>query len=145
MIAVYGCVSLLIAHASNRHRRSSNDDLNATRSLPTWVASISFLAWNCGALDVLGLSGIASRYGVQAFHFYWIGAIPALMFLSLVMIPAYVESGARSLPEYLGQRFGPKMRLLNAGSILVSTTLYTGISLYALAESCTSHPTGHFF
>lgn len=134
IIAVYCCVSLLIAYASNRPRRSSNDYLNATRSLPTWVASISFLACNCGALDVLGLSGIAFRYGVQAFHFYWIGAIPALIFLSLVMIPAYVDSGARSLPEYLGQRFGPKMRLLNAGSILVSTALYTGISLYALAE-----------
>ena len=134
IIAAYCCVSILIAYASNPQDGSSNDYLNATRSLPTWVASISFLACNCGALDVLGLSGIALRYGVQAFHFYWIGAIPALIFFSLVMVPAFVESGARSLPEYLGQRFGPKMRLLNAVAILISTALYTGISLYALAE-----------
>jgi len=132
--AVYCCVSILIAYASNRRRRSSNDYLNATRSLPTWIASISFLACNCGALEVLGLSGIAFRYGVQAFHFYWIGAIPAMIFFSFVVIPAYVESGARSMPEFLGQRFGPKVRLLNAVAILISTVLYAGISLYALAE-----------
>lgn len=134
MVALYCCVSICIAYASRHLRRSSNDYLNATGSLPTWVASISFLACNCGALEVLGLSGIAFRYGVQAFHFYWIGAIPALIFLSLVMIPAYVESGARSMPEYLGQRFGPNVRLMNAVSILIASALYTGISLYGLAE-----------
>ena len=80
------------------------------------------------------MSGIAFRYGVQAFHFYWIGAIPALIFMSLVMIPAYVQSGARSMPEYFGQRFGPKVRLLNAGAILIASALYTGISLCGLAE-----------
>jgi len=134
LIAAYCSVSLLIAYASNGYRRNSNDYLNATQSLPMWVASISFLACNCGALEVLGLSGIASRYGVQAFHFYLIGAIPALIFLSLVMIPAYVQSGARSMPEYFGIRFGPNVRLFNAIAILVSTGLYTGISLYALAK-----------
>jgi SSS family solute:Na+ symporter len=134
IVLLYCCVSICIAYAAGRLRRSSNDYLNATGSLPTWVASISFLACNCGALEVLGLSGIAFRYGVQAFHFYWIGAIPALIFLSLVMIPAYVQSGARSMPEYLGQRFGPKVRLLNAVSILLASALYTGISLYGLAE-----------
>jgi len=134
IVSAYCCVSILIAYASNRQRRSSNDYLNATGSLPTWIASISFLACNCGTLEVLGLSGIAFRYGVQAFHFYWIGAIPAMLFLSFVMIPAYVESGARSMPDYLGQRFGRKVRLLNAVAVLVSTALYTGISLYALAE-----------
>lgn len=134
IIAIYFCLSIVIAYASRRQGRSSNDFLNATRSLPTWVAAMSFLACNCGALDVLGLSGIALRYGVQAFHFYWIGAIPALIFMSFVMIPVYVKSSARSVPEYLGQRFGPRLRLLNAASVLVSTALYVGISLYALAE-----------
>jgi len=134
IVSMYCGVSIGIAYASGSLRRSSNDYLNATRSLPTWVASISFLACNCGALEVLGLSGIAFRYGVQALHFYWIGAIPALIFLSIVMIPAYVQSGARSLPEYLGQRFGAKVRLLNAVAILIAAALYTGISLYGLAE-----------
>jgi SSS family solute:Na+ symporter len=134
IVSLYCCVSICIAYASSRLPHSSNDYLNATGSLPTWVASISFLACNCGALEVLGLSGIAFRYGVQAFHFYLIGAIPAMIFLSLVMIPAYVRSGARSLPEYLGQRFGPKMRLMNAVAILIASSLYTGISLYGMAE-----------
>jgi solute:Na+ symporter, SSS family len=134
IVSLYCCVSICIAYASARFHRSSNDYLNATGALPTWVASISFLACNCGALEVLGLSGIAFRYGVQAFHFYWIGAIPALIFLSFVMIPAYLQSGARSMPEYFGQRFGPKVRLLNAFAILIASALYTGISLYGLAE-----------
>jgi len=134
IISLYCGVSICIAYASGSGRRSSNDYLNATGSLSVWIASLSFLACNCGALEVLGLSGIAFRYGVQAFHFYWIGAIPALIFLSFVMIPAYVQSGARSLPEYLGQRFGPKVRFLNAVAILMAAALYTGISLYGLAE-----------
>lgn len=134
LVSLYCGVSVCMAYVFGGRSRSSNDFLNASRSLPTWVASVSFLACNCGALEVLGLSGIALRYGVQAFHFYWIGAIPALIFLSLVLIPAYMQSGARSLPEYLGQRFGPKVRLINAIAILIAAALYTGISLYGLAE-----------
>lgn len=134
IVCLYCGLSVWIAYASRSLHRDSNDYLNATRSLPTWIASVSFLACNCGALEVLGLSGIALRYGVQAFHFYLVGAIPALIFLSLVMVPAYVESGARSLPEYLGQRFGARVRLLNAVAILIASALYAGISLYGLAE-----------
>jgi len=134
MIFVYLCASIGLALLPSRRRRTANDYLNATGSLPTWIASLSFLASNCGALEVLGLSGIALRYGVQAFHFYWIGAIPAMIFVSFVVIPVYVRSGVRSVPEYLGQRFGASVRFLNACTILISTALYAGISLYALAE-----------
>jgi SSS family solute:Na+ symporter len=85
-------------------------------------------------LEIIGLSGIAARYGVQAFHFYWIGAIPAMVFVSFVMLPIYQQSGVRSVPEYLGLRFGRKVRLLNALSLLAGTCLTAGISLYALSE-----------
>jgi SSS family solute:Na+ symporter len=117
-----------------RRQTTSNAFLNATGSLPTWVVTLSFLAANCGALDIVGLSGIAARYGVQAFHFYWIGAIPAMVFVSFVMLPVYQQSGARSVPEYLGHCFGRKVRLLNAFSLLASTCLTAGVSLYALSE-----------
>jgi SSS family solute:Na+ symporter len=134
VISTYVGVSVVLAWASRTRWEESNDYLNATGSLPTWIASISFLATNCGALEILGLSGIAFRYGVQAFHFYWIGAIPAMIFVSFVILPVYVRSGVHSVPEYLGQRFGPSVRLLNAFTILISTAVYAGISLYALAE-----------
>lgn len=125
---------IFVTLRSTRRQTTSNAFLNATGSLPTWLATLSLLAANCGALEIVGLSGIAARYGVQAFHFYWIGAIPAMAFVSLVMLPIYQQSGVRSIPEYLGRRFGRKVRLLNAFSLLASTSLTAGISLYALAE-----------
>jgi SSS family solute:Na+ symporter len=138
MIAVsllYLFVALgVAAFAKSESRHNANDYLNATGSQPTWVASLSFLACNCGALEVLGLSGIAARYGVQAFHFFWIGAIPALIFLSFVVLPVYVRSGVRSIPEYLGQRFDARMRTLNACAVLLSSAAYVGIALYGLSE-----------
>ena len=117
-----------------RAQGTANDFLNASRSLPTWIASVSFLACNCGALEILGLSGIAARYGVQAFQFYWIGAIPALIFVSVIILPNYIQSGVTSVPDYLGKRFGSGIRLLNSSATLISTALYGGISLYGLAE-----------
>jgi solute:Na+ symporter, SSS family len=134
VIAAYFLCTLLVTLRYYRRRQTANSFLNATGNLPVWVATISFLAANCGALDIVGLSAIAARYGVQAFHFYWIGAIPAMIFVSFVMLPIYRQSGARSVPEYLGRRFGPRVRLLNAWSLLASTCLTAGVSLYALAE-----------
>jgi SSS family solute:Na+ symporter len=133
LIAAYFASTLLIAIRSFRKQRTSNDFLNETGNLPTWVATLSFLAANCGALEIVGLSGVAARYGVQAFHFYWIGAIPAMIFVSFVVLPVYQRSGVHSVPEYLERRFGRKLRLLNAAALLGSTCLTAGISLYALA------------
>jgi SSS family solute:Na+ symporter len=98
------------------------------------VASLSFLACNCGALEVVGLSGITARYGVQAFHFYWVGAIPAMVFMGLVLLPVYESNEVRSVPEYLGKRFGQGTRLLQACSLLVSTALFAGLCLYMVAQ-----------
>ena len=133
LIAAYFACTLFIAIRSFRKQRTSNDFLNETGNLPTWVATLSFLAANCGALEIVGLSGIAARYGVQAFHFYWIGAIPAMIFVSFAVLPVYQRSGVRSVPEYLERRFGRRLRLLNAAALLGSTCLTAGISLYALA------------
>lgn len=133
LIAAYFACTLLIAIRSFRKQRTSNDFLNETGNLPTWVATLSFLAANCGALEIVGLCGVAARYGVQAFHFYWIGAIPAMIFVSFVVLPVYQRSGVRSVPEYLERRFGRRLRLLNATALLGSTCLTAGISLYALA------------
>lgn len=134
VVAAYFACMIVVTLRSARRDTTSNSFLNATASLPTWVVTISFLAANCGALEIIGLSGIAARYGVQAFHFYWIGAIPAMVFVSFVMLPIYQQSGVRSVPEYLERRFGRRVRLLNALSLLVSTCLTAGISLYALSE-----------
>lgn len=135
IITAYFACTLLIAIRSFRKQKTSNDFLNETGKLPTWVATLSFLAANCGALEIVGLSGIAARYGVQTFHFYLIGAIPAMIFVSFVVLPVYKRSGVHSVPEYLERRFGRDVRLLNAVVLLGSTCLTAGISLYALAET----------
>jgi SSS family solute:Na+ symporter len=118
-----------------RHLRStSNDYLNASRSLPTWAAALSFLAYNCGSLEVLGMSAMAAQYGVQALHFYWIGGIPGLVFMAVIVLPIYMRTGAHSLPEYLEMRFGPDTRMTSAYISMASTAALSGAALYALAQ-----------
>lgn len=134
LLAAYFASTVLIAIWSHHRQKTSNDFLNETGNLSTWVATLSFLAANCGALDIVGLTGIAARYGVQAFNFYWIGAIPALVFLSFIALPTYHRSGVKSVPEFLGRRFGREVRLFNAAALLAGTCLTAGVSLYAVAE-----------
>lgn len=125
---------LLISFISRRQSPTSNDYLNASRSLPTWAATLSFLAYNCGSIEIIGMSAMAAQYGVQALHFYWIGGIPGMIFMGIVVLPLYMRTGARSLPEYLGMRFGPNVRLLNACLSMASTAAFSGVALYALAH-----------
>lgn len=125
---------LAISWISRRRWSTSNDYLNASRSLPTWAAALSYLAYNCGSIEVIGISAMAAQYGVQALHFYWIGGIPGMVFTAIVVLPVYMRTGARSLPEYLGMRFGPRIRLLNVCTSLVSTVGFSGVALYALAQ-----------
>jgi hypothetical protein len=105
---LYLVVILLISWGSRQRWPTSNDYLNASRSLPTWAAALSMLAYNCGSIEVIGMSAMAAQYGVRALHFYWIGGIPGMIFLGIVVLPIYMRTGARSLPEYLGMRFGAK-------------------------------------
>lgn len=131
---LYLLILVLISWVSRRRWVSSNEYLNASRSLPTWAAALSLLAYNCGSIEVIGMSAMAAQYGVQAFHFYWVGGIPGMIFLGVVVLPIYMRTGARSLPEYLGKRFGTKVRLLNAGMSMAGTAGFAGIAIYALAQ-----------
>jgi solute:Na+ symporter, SSS family len=131
---VYLVVILLISWGSRRRWPTSNDYLNASRSLPTWAAALSLLAYNCGSIEVIGMSAMAAQYGVQALHFYWIGGIPGMIFLGVVVLPIYMRTGARSLPEYLGMRFGPRVRQLNAWISMLGTAGFAGVAIYALAQ-----------
>lgn len=134
LFLLYLLLILLISWCSRRRWSSSNDYLNASGTLPTWAVALSFLAYNCGSIEVIGMSAMAAQYGVQALHFYWIGGIPGLVFMAIFVLPVYMRTGARSLPEYLGMRFGPRVRLLNACLSLISTAGFSGVALYALAQ-----------
>jgi len=125
---------LWIGWRSRRSWPSANDYLNASRSVPLWAAALAFLAYNCGSIEVIGMSAMAAQYGVQAFHFYWIGGIPGIVFMGLIVLPIYMRTGARSLPEYLGKRFGPSIRLLDAFVAVVGTICFSGVALYTLAQ-----------
>ncbi len=134
IFSLYLAALALVSWISRRRWLSSNDFLNASRTLPLWAAALSFLAFNCGSIEVIGMSAMAAQYGVQALHFYWIGGIPGMVFMGAVVLPVYMRSGARSLPEYLGHRFGPRVRVLNAAMALAGTLAYSGIALYTLAQ-----------
>lgn len=130
------CVGIMvwIGWSARRRWSSANDYLNASRSISTWAAALSFLAYNCGSIEVVAMSAMAAQYGVQALHFYWIGGIPGLIFQSLVVLPIYMRTGARSLPEYLGVRFGVGVRRLNACISMIGTVCFAGVALYTVAE-----------
>lgn len=133
-IAIYLAGLAVISILSRRRAVIANDYLNATHSLPTWAAALSFLSYNCGSIEIIGMSAMASQYGIQALHFYWIGGIPGMVFFALVVLPVYIRSGAHSLPEYLDWRFGPRVRLLNACISMVGTASLAGAALYAIAH-----------
>jgi len=134
ILPLYFLVTIAIGWVARRQNPSANAYLNASRSLPLWIVVAAYLAANCGALEIVGLSAMAAQYGVQAFNFYWIGAIPAMVFLANWMMPIYRRSGVRSVPEYLEFRYGPGLRLLNACVLAITMLLLAGISLYAMAQ-----------
>ncbi len=134
IIPIYLCITVLIGFVSRRRVKGSNDFLNATGSQPFWIVAAAFFSSNCGALEIIGLSAVAAQYGAQAFHFYWIGAIPSMIFLSAVMMPIYMNCGVHSLPEYLERRYSPRLRLINAWLILLTVLAVSGIGVYAMAQ-----------
>lgn len=134
ILLLYFSAAIIIGRIARRPRASSNDFLNASRSLPLWIVSASFLAANCGALEIMGLSAMAAEFGAQAFQFYWIGAIPGMIFVGLWMIPIYMKSKVCSVPEYLEERFSLNFRLLNAYITAFILLSLCGISLYAMGQ-----------
>jgi len=116
-----------------RYTRSENDFFLAGRRNSSWVAGLAFLSANLGALELLGMTGNTFKYGMYVAHFYWIGAIPAMLFLGVYMMPFYYSSRIKSVPGYLKLRFDEKTRVLNGISFGVMTLLVSGINLYAMA------------
>jgi solute:Na+ symporter, SSS family len=133
IMLIYFVFVLGIGWALKKYMRNASDFLEAGRSMPAWVAGLAFISTNLGALEVMGMTGSGAKYGMLTTHFYWIGAIPAMVFLALFMMPFYYGSKARSVPEYLKLRFDEKTRGLNAILFAVMTILASGISMYALA------------
>ena len=134
ILIVYFVFVLGIGFALRRFVRSSEDFFLSGRSIPTWIAGLAFLSANLGAQEVIGMAASGAKYGMMTSHFYWIGAIPAMVFVGLFMMPFYYGSRARSVPEYLRLRFDEKTRGFNAITFAGMTVLSSGISMYALAK-----------
>lgn len=113
--------------------KTSSDFLMSGRSIPMWITSLAFISANLGAQEVLGMAASGAKYGIMTSHFYWLGAIPAMVFLGIFMMPFYYGSKARSVPEYLAKRYDEKTRGFNAFTFAIMTIFSSGISLYALA------------
>jgi solute:Na+ symporter, SSS family len=133
VICLYFAVVLGIGVYLKRRVRASNDFFFAGKGVGSWVAGLSFVAANLGTLELLGWSASAYQYGMLATHWYWMGAVPAMLFLGVVMIPFYYVSKARSVPGYLKLRFGESSRLLSAISFAVMTILMSGINMFSMA------------
>src|SRR5665213_832661 len=134
ILLLYFLFVLGIGWALKRQMRGSTDFLLSGRSIPAWITGLAFLSANLGAQEVIGMAASGAQYGIMTSHFYWIGAIPAMVFLGLFMMPFYYGSKARSVPEYLRMRFDEKTRGFNAITFAVMTIFSSGISLYALAN-----------
>ncbi len=133
IMLVYFSFVLGIGFALKRYMRTSNDFFLAGRSIPAWVCGLAFLSANLGAQEVIGMAASGAKYGIITSQFYWIGAVPAMVFVGIFMMPFYYGSKARSVPEYLRLRFDEKTRALNAVSFAVMTVFSSGISMYAMA------------
>ncbi|MBN1952943.1 MAG: sodium:solute symporter family protein [Bacteroidales bacterium] len=133
IMLIYFIFVLGIGWALKKYMRDASAFLEAGRSLPAWVTGLAFISANLGALEVIGMAASGAKYGMATVHFYWIGAIPAMIFLAIFMMPFYYGSKARSVPEYLKLRFDEKTRAFNAFSFAIMTIFSSGISMYALA------------
>ena len=134
ILALYFAFVLGIGLIIRRRVQSSEDFLTSHRSVPVWITSLAFIAANLGAQEVVGMCASGAKYGLMTAHFYWLGAIPAMIFVGVFMMPFYYGSRARSVPEYLKLRFDEKTRVLNAASFAVMTLFSSGVSMYALGK-----------
>src|SRR5947209_15532950 len=121
-----------IGFALKSSMKTSTDFFLAGRATPAWVCGLAFISANLGAQEVIGMGASGAKYGIATSHFYWVGAIPAMVFVGIFMMPFYYGSRARSVPEYLRLRFDEKTRGLNAISFAIMTVFSSGISLYAM-------------
>ena len=132
ILALYFAFVLGIGWLVKRRVTTSADFLTSNRSVPVWITSLAFIAANLGAQEVIGMCASGAKYGIMTAHFYWLGAVPAMLFTGVFLMPFYYGSKARSVPEYLKLRFDEKTRGLNAITFAVMTIFSSGISMYAL-------------
>jgi SSS family solute:Na+ symporter len=133
ILLIYVAFVVGIGFALRRYLKSSSDFLTSGRSIPAWVTGLAFISANLGALELVGMAASGAKYGIATSHFYWVGAIPAMVFLAIFMMPFYYGSKARSVPEYLKMRFDERVRALNSIAFAVMTVFASGISMHALA------------
>ena len=134
IIGVYFAFVVGIGWMLKKHLKTSSDFFESGRTLPAWICALGFIGANLGAQEVMGMAASGAKYGIATSHFYWIGAIPAMVFVGIFMMPFYYGSKARSVPEYLKLRFDEKTRGLNAVSFALMTVFSSGISMHALAS-----------
>src|SRR5499427_4234651 len=134
IMLVYFAAVLGVGWALRRMMKTSTDFFLSGRSIPAWITGLAFISANLGAQEVIGMGASGAKYGILTSHFYWVGAIPAMVFVGLFMMPFYYGSRARSVPEYLKLRFDEKTRTLNAATFAVMTIFSSGISMYAMGK-----------
>src|ERR1700704_4812314 len=134
IMLVYFVFVLGIGFALKRYMKTSTDFFLSGRSIPAWITGLAFISANLGAQEVIGMGASGAKYGIATSHFYWVGAIPAMVFVGVFMMPFYYGSRARSVPEYLRLRFDEKTRGFNAISFALMTVFSSGISMYAMAK-----------
>ena len=133
ILGIYFALVITIGVMARRAVATSEDFLLSGRSLPAWVTGLAFISANLGAIEILGMAANGAQYGLPTVHFYWIGAVPAMVFLGVVMMPFYYGSRVRSVPEFLLRRFNPPTHLFNALTFALAAVLIAGVNLYALA------------
>ncbi|TDV55227.1 SSS family solute:Na+ symporter [Actinophytocola oryzae] len=134
LLAFYFVLVLGIGYMARRHVSSSIDFFLSGRSLPAWVTGLAFISANLGAIEVMGMSANGAEYGMPTAHYFWIGAVPAMLFLGVVMMPFYYGSKVRSVPEFMLRRFGKPAHLVNGISFAVAQVLIAGANLFLLAS-----------
>ncbi len=133
ILGIYFAVVLGIGFIARLAIKTDLDFFLSGRSLPAWITGLAFIAANLGALEILGQAANGAQYGVAAVHYYWLGAVPAMVFLGLVMMPFYYGAKVRSVPEYLRLRFNEATHAFNAATFALATVLISGVNLFALA------------
>src|SRR5947199_2083248 len=134
IVAFYFALVLAIGFYLKGRANTGEDFFMAGREMTAWIAGLSFLSANLGALELMGWAAASYQYGILATHWYWIGAIPAMLFLAIVMMPFYYISKTHSVPGYLRLRFGESTRALSAVSFAFMTVLMSGVNMFAIAK-----------
>ncbi|MDR3413846.1 MAG: sodium/solute symporter [Formivibrio sp.] len=134
LIAIYLAAAISVGYLVRNHSETASRFLHARGTLPTAVTALAFLAANCGALEIVGIVAASAKYGALALHFYWLGAIPAMVFLALFMMPVYLCSGAMTVPDFIRIRYNRSTHILSALCLTIMMVLVAGISLYAISS-----------